>query len=252
MQSARLGEVEMPTLQRPAPETHLSRSNKTRIALLACGITYAVLYPVVNDGLGLLLYDGYNPIDQAISELGSIGAPTRTPLAVTGPFMSLLLVAFGFGIWRSAQGRRALRMTGGLLVALGALWPLWLRFPMTARQDMPADGSMAFNDVGHVVLAAVVSVLTLAMMGFSAAAFGKGFRIYSLLSIAAIVVFAVMGFTQTSRINAGEPTPWFGLLERLQIAPWLAWMAVLAIILMRTDPGRTAAARGPGVADRTP
>ena len=38
----------------------------------------------------------------------------------------------------------------------------------------------------------------------------------------------------------GEPTPWMGLAERLSIAPWLLWMAVLAVMLMTAryaEPG---------------
>jgi hypothetical protein len=32
--------------------------------------------------------------------------------------------------------------------------------------------------------------------------------------------------------NSAQPTPWLGLFERLSIAPWLLWMAVLAVMLL--------------------
>lgn len=40
-----------------------------RIGLLASGLLYAALYPIVNDLIAATLYDGYSRMDQAVSEL---------------------------------------------------------------------------------------------------------------------------------------------------------------------------------------
>jgi hypothetical protein len=39
--------------------------------------------------------------------------------------------------------------------------------------------------------------------------------------------------TTADEIAAGDPTPWMGLIERASYGAWLAWMAVLAISLLR-------------------
>ena len=65
--------------------------------LLACGILAALLYAVAHDALAALLYSGDSPFSQTISELSSIGVPTRPTVT---------------GVWRSARGNRALRVTG--------------------------------------------------------------------------------------------------------------------------------------------
>jgi Protein of unknown function (DUF998) len=85
-----------------------------RQALLACGIVYALLYPIVNDVIAATLYDGYSRMSQAVSELSATGAPTHAFLTAVGPVFSLLLIGFGLGIWRSAHGKRSLRIAGAL------------------------------------------------------------------------------------------------------------------------------------------
>lgn len=54
-------------------------------------------------------------ISQVISELSAIDAPMRplvVPLFIT---YSVLVIAFGLGVWGSARQKRALRVVGGLL-----------------------------------------------------------------------------------------------------------------------------------------
>jgi hypothetical protein len=95
-------------------------------ALLACGILYPLLYAVVNDVVAATLYEGYNRTSQAISELSATTAPTRGLLTAMLPIFTALMIAFGVGVWKSAGGNRALRVTGALLSAHGATFPLWL------------------------------------------------------------------------------------------------------------------------------
>ena len=90
-----------------------------RQALLACGILYAVLYPVVNDGIAATLYAGYSRMSQAVSELSATGAAPRPFLTATGPIFTLLQIGFGVGMWQSAHGKRPIRVAGALLVAHG-------------------------------------------------------------------------------------------------------------------------------------
>lgn len=206
--------------------------------LLACGVLYSLLYVVMNDVVAATRYEGYSRMFQAISELSATGTPTRRLLIAMLPVWTLLMIAFGIGVWKSAHGKRALRVTGALLAASGVTGVLWLPFPMTSREEMVRGAAMPVNDIGHIVLTVVTVLLILSQIGFGAAAFGKRFRLYSLVTGATVVVFGALTSMQAAEIPQGAPTPWMGLLERISIGAWLLWMAVLAIALLR--------ARGPG------
>lgn len=208
------------------------RQGAMRRTLLACGIAAALLYTLAHDVLAALLYRGYSPFSQTVSELSSIGAPTRP--AVTAVILSYeaLLVAFGIGVWQSAQGKRALHVTGALLIALGAMGPLWLPFPITARGQIATTGG--FADVMHVVLGALTILFELSIIGFGAAAFGKRFQLYSILTFVTVIVFWALSFSYAPQLAAGEATPWLGVIERIALGAWLLWLAVLAVLLLRT------------------
>ena len=217
--------------------------------LLACGVLYAALYVILNDVVAASLYEGYDPLSQAVSELSATGSPARAFLTAVFPLWPVLMIAFGIGVRRAAGGRRALRVTGVLLVTQGIVGLLWLAFPMTSRADMTSGAPAAVNDVGHLVMTAATVVLVLSEIGFSAAAFGWRFRLYAMASATTVVVFGALTAVQASRLPAGGPTPWMGLFERVSIAPWLLWMAVLHFILLTAGHSERGGAGGrPGTA----
>ncbi len=201
-------------------------------ALLACGVLYSLTYAITNDVIAATSYVGYSRMSQAVSELSATGAPTRTFLIAMVPVGTALLIAFGIGVWKSARGRRTLRVTGGLLIAHGVIGLLWLPFPMTSREEM-INGTVPANDVGHIVLTVVTVLLIVSEIGFAAAAFGWRFRTYSILTAAAILVFGALTGTESPKVPAGDPTPWMGFYERVSVYAWLLWIVVLAVILLR-------------------
>jgi Protein of unknown function (DUF998) len=111
-----------------ASSTGAARSVRTRHGdatmvrkiLLLGGILSPALYALA-DVLAGIQWEGYSFRDQTISELGAIGAPSRQLFSALLILVYLLLVAFGVGVWRSAAGKRAVRVAGGLLVALGVM-----------------------------------------------------------------------------------------------------------------------------------
>jgi len=217
------------------PLTHHFQEEKSRLAvrrvLLACGVLYAVLYPIANDAIAATLYDGYSRIDQAVSELSATGATTHAFLTAVGPVFSLLLIDFGLGIWRSANGKRSLRIAGALVVAHGAMSFLWMFGPMSQREVIAAGGATS-ADTMHLVLSAATGLFVVAYVATTAFAFGWVFRLYSVATIAAALVFGLLS-AQVDKIEAGDPTPYMGLFERIGIGAWLLWMVVLATVLMR-------------------
>ena len=97
-----------------------------RKVLLICGVLSSVLY-VGADILVAMRYEGYRYIDQTVSELSAIGAPTRPLWVLLGIAYTVLVTAFGSGVWRSARRNRSLRIVGGLLIVYGVIglaWPM--------------------------------------------------------------------------------------------------------------------------------
>ncbi len=201
-------------------------------ALLACGLLYALVYVVANDVIAAQLQGGYSRVDQAVSELSAVGAPSGPFLRAMLPVFTALMLGFAAGVWRAARGSRALRFTSALLFCSAALGVSWLWFPMTARVDM-VSGPMAVNDVGHLVLSGLTVVLVLLQMGFGAAALGKRFRIFSAVAAVTLLAFGAAMGPMVPGVSAGEPTRWMGLCERIMLGGWLAWLSAFAAVLMR-------------------
>jgi hypothetical protein len=220
----------------------------TRQVLVACGLLYALLYPIVNDVVAAALSDGYSRMSQAVSELSATGAPAHTFLTAVGPFFSLLLIGFGYGIWRSAHANRWLRVAGILVIAHGAMSFLWIFSPMSPRAVIAA-GEATSADTLHLILSGATGLFVAASVTTAGLAFGWAFRLYSAVTIITALVFGLLS-AQVDRIEAGDPTPYMGLLERIGIGAWLLWMAVLAaILLLRPKPtggGVAAASRSVG------
>jgi len=190
---------------------------KIRRGLLACGILGASLYVTMTLVVGLL-WEGYNATSQAVSELSAIDAPTRPLWLVLGPIYSMLIIAFGWGVWTSAYGQRRLRIVGALLIAdgvFGSYWP-----PMHQRAVLAAGGA-TLTDTLHLVWTFATAVFMLSAIGCGAAAFGKRFRFYSIATIGALVVSGVVTGSYVARVQANLPTSWFGVWERIQIGVFM-------------------------------
>jgi len=99
------------------------------------------------------------------------------------------------------------------------IFPLWLLF---------GEASLT----AHLVLVVVGISMWLGSMGFGAAALGRRFRIYSLLSLAMVVTFNALALAYTPEVAAGQPTPWIGLYERTAFSAYFR-LSVLAVALWR-------------------
>jgi hypothetical protein len=202
----------------------------TRQALLACGVLAALLY-VGTDILAALRYEGYSYTAQTVSETFAIGAPTRPLIILRGLAFSLLVIAFGLGVWGSVRGKGALRITGGLLVGIGVVDMAGPFAPMHQRAVLAAGGG-TLTDTMHIILASVDVLFILFIIGFGAAAFGKQFRLYSIGTILAVITFGALAGLDGPRVSANLPTPWVGVTERIGIFGYMLWMVVLAITLL--------------------
>lgn len=202
-----------------------------RQVALVCGIAASVLYIAMNVFIPMQ-WDGYSPASQTVSELSAIGAPTRPLWVPLGFLYGVLTIVFGWGVRASAPGNRRLRMAGGLMLASGVTSLLWP--PMQLRGT-----EFALTDALHIAFAMVALILMFFEIGFAAAALGRRFRLYSIATLVIFVVFGAMTFVDAPKMAANLPTPWIGVWERINIAAYMLWVIVLAVVLLRA-PGRVA------------
>ena len=217
-------------------------------ALLACGILSSVLY-IASDFAGATLYPGYRYADQAFSELLALGSPVRAFMMPLMLAYNLLVLAFAVGVWRAADGKRSLKISDALLFVYGLASLSGPYVPMHVRGT-----GTGLTDVLHIVCTVAMVLATLLAFGFGAAGLGKRFRYFSIWTFAAVLGFGVLtGAMGGTRMAAGLPTPWMGLVERANIYSIMLWIAVLGIALLRARSltGATGRAASAGEQVRT-
>jgi hypothetical protein len=198
-----------------------------RTPLLACGVLASILFVAMNVFVPLA-YEGYSVAAQTVSELSAIGAPTRSLWLWLGTLYAILVAAFGCGVW--AAGRtRALRIAAALLIANGVLSLFWP--PMHMR-----GGPFTLTDTLHIVWTVATVLLMVLAISFAAAALGRRFRAYTIVTLLVLVMFGALTGIDAPRIAANLPTPWVGVWERVSIAAFMLWMIVFSVRLLRGDP----------------
>lgn len=213
------------------------RDVAVRKVLFICGIVSSLLYVATVLILGTR-WGNYSWAAQNVSELGAIGSPTRSLFVPIMTLYNVLVIAFGLGIW-GGNGRRRFLHSSAVCMILYAItgWVTGIFFPMPMREAIVAGAGSIMHPLGTAV-----SVLSFVLsVGFGAAALGRRFRLYSIATILAIIVFGVWTSTLVPRMEAGLPTPLMGLLERINIIGIMQWVAALAVCLLRKEkePGST-------------
>jgi hypothetical protein len=204
-----------------------------RKGLLICGILSALLY-VATVELAAIRWEGYSSTSQTISELIAINAPTRplvVPLFIT---YSLLVFAFGLGVWRSADRNRALYFTAVGMVGKEVLGVVVTLFAPIHLRGI--EGTL--TDTMHGILTFIGVVFILLAIGSGATANGKRFRLYSIGTILILILFGILTGMAAPRIAVGLPTPGIGIYERINVYGYMLWVLMLAIILLRTEKGQ--------------
>ena len=202
-----------------------------RRSLLYCGVVASLLYIVMNIFIPPL-YEGYNWITQVVSELSAVDAPTRPIWVPLGIAYTLLVAAFGWGVFKMPGQKRSLRIAGVLLFLHGILGLTWS--PMHQREVLAAGGG-TFTDTWHIVMSGATVLLMFLSIGFGAAALSKRFRYYSVATILVFIVFGVLTFAESPNVDKNLPTPFIGLWERINIAAFMIWLFVFSVIVLRKE-----------------
>jgi hypothetical membrane protein len=194
--------------------------------LLICGVLSSLLYVGI-DALAALRYGEYHSyVSQAISELGAVGAPTKELVDPLFLAYGVLLVAFGVGVWTSAGRTRALSVIGALLIGIAIVGlvtpPMYLRGTGNVSRDLP-----------HIVLTGVIVLFILLAIASGASLYGRRWRRYSFATMLTLLVSGVLTGFAARQLAAGQPTPWLGVAERINIGAYLLWALVLAVTLLR-------------------
>ncbi len=203
----------------------------TRRVLLACGILSTPLYAAM-DIIGGLRFEGYSFAAHTVSEQSAIGATTRPMWLAVGFLYQALITLFAIGVFTSAGRNRALRVAGGFLIAYGLIGFTAPLFSMQPREIIATSGPV-LTDRLHIVATAIAVILMFSAIWLAAKAFGKGFRLYSIATILLSFAFGAITGQAAPRMEAGLPTPWIGVTERISIAVFMVWVVVFAILLLR-------------------
>ena len=193
--------------------------------LLTCGILAAPL-SLGTDLLAGKLIKGYSFSVQSMSELGAAGSPTRPVVIALTLLTSVLMIAFGVGVWRAAGPAVLPRIVAGLIMGnalAGLIATLFFPNHFGVRPE--------FGTPGVLLMFLSVLCFVLAML-FGAAAFGGWMRILSIAIPAGYVLLAVLRFA-TAASSAAGTAGLIGTQERTMAYSFLAWVAALAFYLLR-------------------
>jgi hypothetical protein len=194
--------------------------------LLACGIFASLLY-LGTDILAGLSKKGYRYDSQSGSVLSAFGTATRPFVLPLMLVAYILFIAFALGVWFSADGNLAMRVTAGLLAGYAV-------FSMLAIAFFPAHLDQAVNtraNTMNVIISAVGVLLFLLAIGFGASANGNWFRYYSIGTLLVFLVLAIFRLSGVFPVPPGQSL--VGVQERTMMYGELLWLVLQAVVLLR-------------------
>jgi len=198
---------------------------------------FGIISPLIYIGavlIGGFLRSDYSHVYNAISELIMTDAPNKLLLDLMFTFYNLGLAILGFGMFYYLESPRTNRMKSASLM-LGVIGVLGL--VMFFFSQDPRGGAVTLEGIIHIVLAGIMSLLTIIAVFVAGFSFGgepklKGLKSYSLLSGVIIVVSG--GLTAAFTANGSS---YMGVFERLVIGTFIIWVLVLSLKLYALETG---------------
>ncbi|MCE7764142.1 DUF998 domain-containing protein [Pseudomonas putida] len=202
--------------------------------LLASGLLIP-LWLLAGVWLTAQAYPGYDHLQQAMSQLGAVGAPTNSwsPLVNNFP-LAALFALFAWGLARRWHGSKLAMLSAALVLlhAVGSLGTGWFACDQGCAPAQPSTSQQLHNLSGLLMFLSLTLASALwAWLGNRIA----GSRALALFSLACVVLaiatVALMG-------QAAQNGQLFGLYQRLNYGVSVLWVASLAWASLRKPAAR--------------
>ncbi len=209
----------------PVPDDHSPAPHPWAAPIAVAGVIGVLAY-IGTWVSGGILWEGYDPTRQAISELFAIGAPAavRLPLSIGLALSGIGLAAFGWAMHVGLPGRS--RVGPGLAAISGVMTVAVVFFPCTA--ECPGAGS-SFTDTMHVVTAGS------GYIALMLAPLAVGWRVRDRLPRLALASWVLGGAALGLFLvrTAGFAPEHSGLQQRIFNTIADAWYVVAAVVIVR-------------------
>lgn len=190
----------------------------------------APLFYILAVVIGGYLVQGYSHLYNSISELTVSNAPKIPIIYILFFIYNILVVLFGAGLYHDLKTacNNKPKIASLMIITIGLLGIAMLYYV----QD-PRTGPISFNGMMHIILAAISSILSMAIIILSGLSFRsdpklKKFTKYSFISFG--IVFITGGI---AAITTANNSLYGGLFERFTIGAFMQWLFVIATALLR-------------------
>lgn len=177
-----------------------------------------------------LAYPGYNWMAQAVSDLSAANAPSLGLWNQLSAFYNVCEVVCATIVCIGIQGQKISLLRTGIYLFAVMEWISAVGYRMFPLSDSGYAG--AFQDIMHMVITAIVVLLSIVSLSIIIAAGAKdrGFRSYSLCAGIALGMMLIgapgMKFV---------PAEYFGIVERFSVFAATGFNAALGIHLFCTE-----------------
>lgn len=192
--------------------------------LLSCGILAAFAYFVTDRLIGGLIR-GYSFSFHSMSDICAIGSPKRKLSILLLTLSSILMIAFGYGIWGISIQALLLRVVS-ILIMLNAILSLVASvfFP-NHYGERPK-----FLSIGVILMFFSVLSFVLAMV-IGAIAINGWFRFFTIMFPVVFVLLAIIRLSTAKKSEKGSNTI-IGSQERTMAYSYYLWVLVLSLYLL--------------------
>ena len=186
----------------------------------------AVVFYFAHVIVGNILYSGYDPVKQAISDLTAGGSPAELPARILSGFYGLFAIAFAvaFYLFFGKKLGCAFSIGAVLWIAMNAVSAIgYTLFPLSE------GGKNSFQDVMHLLTTGLVVALSIASLILFAIGFlrtGK-YKTLGYVTIGTLVLMA------SGSILSGAAPSIMGIGERICIYALQSFAIVLAIFMLK-------------------
>ncbi len=177
-----------------------------------------------------LAYPGYNWMAQAVSDLSAANAPSLGLWNQLSAFYNVCEVVCATIVCIGIQGQKISLLRTGIYLFAVMEWISAVGYRMFPLSDSGYAG--AFQDIMHMVITAIVVLLSIVSLSIIIAAGAKdrGFRSYSLCAGIALgmMLIGALGMKFV-------PAEYFGIVERFSVFAATGFNAALGIHLFCTE-----------------